>query len=89
MSNSVRRNQTGNEFSFNQESQVSFEPVIRPPLRFIDKFAKPRIPHLSHRYTVAFMTFFGLFVIFATRCNTQMITIYFSVWVSFLGVVQK
>lgn len=87
MSSSVRNEQTDDESNFSRETQVPFEPVIRPPLRSIDKFAEPRIPHLSHRYTVAFMMFLGLFMIFGTRCNVGMTKIHLDKWVRILRVV--
>ncbi|XP_070508776.1 vesicular glutamate transporter 1-like [Chironomus tepperi] len=52
-------------------SQVTFEPIIRPPLRSIDKYSVPKLRYLSQRYTVAVMISLGLFVLFGIRSNLE------------------
>jgi hypothetical protein len=54
------------------ESPMSFEEIERPPLRHIDKYAKPECPCLSQRYTIALMACLGFIISFGMRCNMGM-----------------
>jgi ACS family sodium-dependent inorganic phosphate cotransporter-like MFS transporter 6/7/8 len=54
------------------ESPMSFEEIERPPLRHIDKYARPDCPCLSQRYTIAMMACLGFIISFGMRCNMGM-----------------
>ncbi|KAJ6639784.1 Vesicular glutamate transporter 2 [Pseudolycoriella hygida] len=47
----------------------SFGEINRPPLRYVDKYVRPRLFGLSARYTVAFMAMIAFIVKFGMRCN--------------------
>lgn len=58
-------NVDGNE----ADSPTSFDEIERPPLRYIDKYARAEIPGLSARFTVAVLTCLGFIIQFAMKTN--------------------